>query len=371
MNAKRIRLVPLLLVAILAVLAACAPAAPPPTPASGTAPAAATATAKPAVSQTAAPPKATVNPTPAPPKALEKVKLQTTTKAAIYLAYYLGKEKGVFKDEGIDLEIVELQATLALPALLKGDVDYVALISRSFNGALTGMPVKLLMAVGNAPACYMIGGKGIMTAKDLVGKSAAVNSLGAGCHWGISQAVKKQGVDPEKDVKWLAIAASQDQYAALKNQQVAAAGLVTPYELIAIDEGFKEIVRPEDYPDIASNGIGTAETKIKDNPGQALRMVRAVLKSMLYMKQHRDEAVEILTREFKMEKKLAEAAYDQVATRGTSYNGTVSDGAVENLLTLAKLSGEVKQDVTPQKAREQVLELSILEKATKELGISR
>src|SRR5918998_5154026 len=64
-------------------------------------------------------------------KPLEKVRLTVAAKALTYLPYYFGKSKGLFKDEGVDLEIIIMRPPIGVSALAAGGVDY----TRSTRGA--------------------------------------------------------------------------------------------------------------------------------------------------------------------------------------------------------------------------------------------
>ena len=48
-----------------------------------------------------------------------------------YLPFYAAKDRGYYKDEGIDVEFILMAAALASTAALTGDIDY--------NGAVTGV----------------------------------------------------------------------------------------------------------------------------------------------------------------------------------------------------------------------------------------
>ena len=54
-----------------------------------------------------------------------------STTSIAFLSIYAGQLKGFYRDEGIDLELILMPATLASSAVLTGDIDY--------NGAVTGV----------------------------------------------------------------------------------------------------------------------------------------------------------------------------------------------------------------------------------------
>ena len=62
---------------------------------------------------------------------LKKVRVSIPAANVTYLPFYAAKDRGYYKDEGIDVEFVLMAAALASTAVLTGDIDY--------NGAVTGV----------------------------------------------------------------------------------------------------------------------------------------------------------------------------------------------------------------------------------------
>jgi NitT/TauT family transport system substrate-binding protein len=92
--------------------------------------------------------------------------------------FFLAKEKGFYKDAGIDLKIIEgksSSSTAQITAAGQTDVGFV-----SGPAALTlinkGAPVKIISEVvhGNVQAVASMDSSNIKTPKDLVGKSVGV-----------------------------------------------------------------------------------------------------------------------------------------------------------------------------------------------------
>lgn len=359
-----------LVIIALVFLVACAPAAPPvaPTPTPKPAPAAPTTSAQPAAATVTAAPKPT--PPPTPTRVSERVKVQTTGKGSTWLPYYLGTEKGFFREEGLELELVDLSATLAVPAMLKGDIDYNSMVSRNFIGALTGMEVKSVMILDAKPNCWLYGGKGVNTVQDLKGKAVGVNSLGAACHYATSAALKALGVDPEKDIKWTVIAGPADLYAALKGGMIAGAALVAGYPSLAVKDGFKEVAWGGNYVDVPMAGLATTTRRLKENPDQVRRMIRAVLKSVYYQRDHPDEAVATLMKELNMDKETAKSVYED-ELKAKAWDGKLSKSGAEAMLDMALKAGSIKEAAPVDKALSDTFDSGPLDQALKELGLPK
>lgn len=337
---------------LLALVAGCAPAAPPaPTPAA---------------------PKTEGTPaSPAPaPKKLEKAKIQTTQKTVSFVNFYFGRDKGFYRDEGVDLQIQEMKAPLGIPALLAGEIDYTGLSSTPFNAGLLGVPVKLLMNTINRPVWHILGAAGINSPQDLKGKSVAITSIGAAGHYATEVALTALGLDSKKDYTFVVIASGADQFAAIKSGAVAAASLTDPYDFQARESGFKELAFTADYLDLSIDGVGTMERRVKEKRDQVKGMLRGTVKTLQYIKkrENREEMIQYLVKELGLDRKVAEGTWD--AREPTfSKDGMLSEKGLQNFIEMARFTGTIKKD--QQVTANMGADLSLLKEVLKEMGVSQ
>ncbi|MBI2849177.1 MAG: ABC transporter substrate-binding protein [Chloroflexi bacterium] len=333
----------------LVVMGCAAPQAPPapatPSPRSGEAP------------------KPTLPPS---PKGLERVKLQVPTKAATLIYYFLGKDKGLYKEEGIDVDLVEVKAGIAFAALTAGEIDYTSSGTTAFYGALQGLPVKVVMIATSKPFPHFMAGTGVNTAADFKGKTVGVGSIGTTVHYAARGAVKYLGLDPDKDVTYISIQDEAARFAALKAGSIAAAAMSSPFDLLAKEAGFKELVFTGDIMELPSNSLATAEKRIKDNPSQVKGMIKGTLRSILYLKQNREDVVKYLVKELSLEDRIARASYDDVV-KTVSPDGGVSDRGLDPWVDLGRISGVIKGEVNISKG----VDFTLLKEVQRELGLSK
>ncbi len=110
---------------------------------------------------------------------LEKVTLGIPVTARSQLPSYTGVRFGLFREEGLDVQIVLMNGRLVGPALLQGDLDYSTLADTMMRAATTGLPVKVLAFGGIRPALALNVRPEIKAGADLKGKSIAVTSIGS------------------------------------------------------------------------------------------------------------------------------------------------------------------------------------------------
>src|SRR5919109_3444228 len=65
-----------------------------------------------------------------------------------YVTSYLGRTKGFFKNEGLDLKIVVMRASVSVPALVTGEVQF-AVHGSAMTAALKGAPLKAVFFTYN------------------------------------------------------------------------------------------------------------------------------------------------------------------------------------------------------------------------------
>src|SRR3954452_1668703 len=175
-------------------------------------------------------------------------------------AMLLGRDKGFFKQEGIDLQLSRVGAggAAVVPALLKGDVDVASGgIDGPILAAAKGLDVKILAANGapiskghTHPAGTKRGTTGIVVPadspvrsyKDLAGKTVGAITVSGLQYLCVAGAVEKAGADP-KSVRVVEIEAP-DMLAEVKQHHVAAAAVVEPFPDAGATPGLPRHRRP-------------------------------------------------------------------------------------------------------------------------------
>lgn len=371
------RLASLLAVALLLLLSACAPtAAPTPTPAPAT-----QATAKPAASTpapaatpasqaTAKPAAAATTPASgAASKPLEKIKIMTPSNALSFLPAYFGKDKGIFAAEGVDLQIINLQSTLGVAALLNGEVDFTDLLAPTLQAYLMGEPVRLLNVQKARTSWRFIFGKGVTSIQQVKGKAVGLNSLGSFNQYAAEQAIKHLGLNPKTDVTFVAIRDYKEVTAGLESGAIAAASMSSPTADQAVAAGFKQAVDTSDIIDIATGALGTTLKRIQQNPDQVKRVLKSYIKSAMYIRDNQSEIVPYVMKQWSLDKDIAEAVVARTVTE-LSYDGSISDKGLQITLDVIHQDGGPTKDATLDQLRGG-FDLTTLRLAQQELGIAR
>ena len=212
---------------------------------------------------------------------------------------FLGKEKGFFAKQGLELDLSTAGGGAAIiPGVISGQMQF------GFSNISSMMiaQTKGLNLVGIAPGASSTGEAGtdfaaiivsgtspLKSAKDLEGKTVAVNNLNNIGDTSVRAAVRKAGGDPTK-IKFLEVP-FPDMPAALANNRIEAAWIVEPFLTISRDRGAKVI--SWNLLDVAPKMMiavyFTSEKYAKENPDIVKRFKAAITESLAYADAHPDE----------------------------------------------------------------------------------
>jgi ABC-type nitrate/sulfonate/bicarbonate transport system substrate-binding protein len=79
-------------------------------------------------------------------------------------------EKGFFRNEGIEPQLIQMNGNIATVALANGHIDFSLNISPVLNGAMQGLGTKLVAALNSRPLFALVVRPEIRSPSDLKGK---------------------------------------------------------------------------------------------------------------------------------------------------------------------------------------------------------
>jgi len=167
----------------------------------------------------------------APARAADRIRISMTGFAGQFMTLPLAQKRGFLKEEGIEAEIIRISAAAGRAALSSGEVDYSTGIGgTAIGGALSGVPIKVVACYVLSPVLALVSRPAIKSVPQLKGKTIAVLIFGGVAHFAARVMVKHFGLDPEKDVKYVAVGPPDARYAALSQGFVDAALLRSPLD---------------------------------------------------------------------------------------------------------------------------------------------
>ena len=217
--------------------------------------------------------------------------------------FFVAKEKGYFKNENIDMELIHKGNGSVNTMTLVGKNEY----DFGFGDLPTlavakskGVPVTSLVVVNQRSPMALVAlkGTGIKTPKDVEGKVAGVHP--AGSTYIFYQALMAaNGVDRKK-VTEATVPVPYESFLLTRKVQMITGYIdaeIPELEAKAGGPGSLEIVLGADYGyDLLGSGMLTSEKMIKERPDLVRRFTRAYLRAFQDVINNPQEAVEILAK---------------------------------------------------------------------------
>lgn len=277
-----------------------------------------------------------------------KVLVSAPAKSLTWFPAFFAKEKGFYKEEGLDVDFVVMGPQLALQALVTGDVGYTTALGSTMRGAVRGLPLRVVLTICEKPHFALIARPGINSVGALKGKVLGVSSFGASSYTMANAMLQHFKLTPGQDVKVLAVGGGTNRFTALKAGAIDATLMEFPYNLMLEKEGFNRILFVGDLVPAPIAGFGVTVERIQKRPDEIRRMVRATLHATKYAKEHRDESAKSIAKWTGMENALAEGSYD-LASGTWSNNGIPAPDALAS--AMQDVMRELKLEAPPDPAK--------------------
>jgi len=212
-----------------------------------------------------------------------------------FAPFYVAMDKGYFREAGLEIDFdysfetdgVTLTGSNEIPfAVVSGEQ---VLLARA-----QGLPVVYVLAWYQDFPTAVISKveSNIRTPQDLIGKKIGIPGLFGASYIGLRALLDSAGIQ-ENQVTLNSIGFNQVEALALDQQQ-AVVGYVTNEPIQLRARGYDvNVMRVSDYVQLASNGLITNETVLRENPDLIHRMVKASLRGIRRTIEAPDEAYEI------------------------------------------------------------------------------
>jgi NitT/TauT family transport system substrate-binding protein len=274
------------------------------------------------------------------PAHAERIIIAYPSPSTSFLPLIVAHKKGFLDEENFQTDLVRTNIAVIIQALMAGSVDYVTTSTASIAGRMKGVPSVVVGFYADKPMDFLVGAKGITAARDLKGKIVGISAPGSVTHLLTLRVLEGLGLDPVADVTIRSIGGEDVRFQALESGIVHAALLGSQGVIQGEKAGLKVIVPAADVIDsLAFSGLATSAKKVKENPEQVRRMLRATLKGLRYVWENKNGTVDVIESWLKLDRKTASMTYD-LALKSYSRNGEVDDRGI--LLTVDMINAREK-----------------------------
>ena len=246
-------------------------------------------------------------------KQLKKISWGVTSLSASNWSPWIAKEAKIYEKHGLDVELV----------LVKGSGQTSsAILGGSLFAAPVAVPQVMMANLGGADLvniAHTVPGvqskllvkQEIKRPEDIKGKSIATSSLGSLGDFLFKYIIRKNGMDPMRDVTWLSIGTPPERLQALASGRVDAADLSHPTDAQALRMGYrvlwdarKEVVYP-------SMSVVTRRRTVQEDRETVMRMLKSHVEAIAYFKTHKDFSIKVLSKYLRTnDQELLEGSYE-------------------------------------------------------------
>jgi ABC-type nitrate/sulfonate/bicarbonate transport system substrate-binding protein len=207
---------------------------------------------------------------------LDKLRIAYVSPIGAMAPIWMAAASSAFHTEGLDVELVMIQASAAIAAIVAGEVDAVQISAPGIVPVvLAGGNITMIAGLLNKMIFSFHAQKEFKSAEQLRGKLVGADRLGTPNDYGVRTALNKLGLKPESDVQLLRLGGSAIQWSALQSKQIAASALTPPVSFKADAQGYTRLTDTYDLP-YQNIGLVVRKAEVERKAEVWLRLLTAV-----------------------------------------------------------------------------------------------
>ena len=228
-----------------------------------------------------------------PAFAQEKIRIAWSGASPANAAVWVLQEKRLLQKYAVDPEIIAISASpIVLQALLAGEIDVAATsVATLVSSRLAGADTVMILGMVRTFVDHIITAQNITSPEQLKGKIGGVNRIGSTSDLGLRFALRRLGIDPDKDAKVITAGGNPERFAALSKGVINFTIIPEPFVRQALQLEFRDLF------DIGSlkipfwwNSVLSREAIVKAKRPLLLKFARAMIEAIHFNKTHKEES---------------------------------------------------------------------------------
>jgi NitT/TauT family transport system substrate-binding protein len=226
------------------------------------------------------------------------------------------RRAGLFKKYGLDADLVYIQGSpLLTAAMVSGQVPLsfiggAAIVASAIGGADT---VYLACAI-NTLYWRVFSTPDVKRIADLKGKKIGLTTMGSQEDGVMRYVLKELGLNPDRDVTFLAVGSAPTRLAALSKGAIQASTFIPPQDIAAEKQGLHELI------DLSKLGLfnpgscfASTKSYVRTHHDTVLRVMKAFIEGLRFYRENKEFALKV-TADFAQNRdaQVLSATYDVV-----------------------------------------------------------
>ena len=297
--------------------------------------------------------------------ALQKAVVTYSSRSIASVDLFIAQERGFFREEALDPQLVQVRATAAIAAIVSGDVDALGSVGSAIRAIQRGAPVKTLAVSLRRPLFWLVSRPELKSFRDLKGKIMGTTTFGGSQHTAGIRMLRRAGLDPDKDVTVILAGDVPTQLQALVTGSIQI-GILSPPSVILARDKHKMNVLANAMEEFTSlqNGLAVQEKTLGSQRDFVKRILRARAKGNRYFQQNERGAAEVLAKVLSVDMATALETY-RISRAAFTMDGIPSDDEIREYL---KMDAQILGLPAPIPAAK-VFDFSLQREVNLELGL--
>ncbi len=227
-----------------------------------------------------------------------RIRIGYAARAVTHSIPYLTHEAGLFREEGLEVEVVRTAGAVSPMALISGDTDFATMSAYLLIPvSVKNGDVVMLGGLTRYASMSLVTRPEIRSAKELAGAIIGLQRPGDAYEKNARSALQHLGLNPDKDVKLLFLGSNEAMWIALEARKVSATMLSPPATLFARKAGMNFLVNLAELKiEYQGSTFATRRSLMKKYPNLMLRTMRAMVRGVHFFKTRREDTVKILSK---------------------------------------------------------------------------
>jgi ABC-type nitrate/sulfonate/bicarbonate transport system substrate-binding protein len=259
-------------------------------------------------------PAAKASTPPAASGQLTPVSIQISAIGFAFFPLFVAKDLNVFQKHGVDAKFVTMPPPVAIPAIQKGDLQFMSTIGSAGRAIERGIDFKVVDVMLSRPAIVIVGAPGVATLNDLKGKVLSASTPDDTLTQLSIALLDKRGLPPSS---YTVLHTGTDQaakLAAMENHaaQAAVLDLVNwlTLEPKLAPAGYTALLTSLQDVEMPYSGLATSAALLKAQPDTVRRTVAAVVEATQLSGSDKAASTGVMVKEMGLSAEAASKLFD-------------------------------------------------------------
>jgi NitT/TauT family transport system substrate-binding protein len=248
---------------------------------------------------------------PAVSQQLKTVTMARTTGSIGMVPLEFGINRGYFKRQGLDVQLITVrQSDVIIAATVNGDLNFMDIIPTAILASVRALPIRTIAVVLKSAPYVLVGQPNLRSPGELKGKKIGVSSVGGMSAYLVREIIARNGLNPDRDVTFLAIGGTAARSAALFSGTIDAALVVAPDNYPLERKGYQRLLLASDYVNYPLSGVAGSVDFLAKNKPVAISFLKGLLEGAKFVRQNRSDSLNFIKTYLKVPDDEAEKSYD-------------------------------------------------------------